>query len=126
LVLGTNDFQYCHPYNNAWAASQGIAALVTAIRHAPIEPGMLQPKILVVCPPQIEEPRGPIAAKFRGAIEISNGLSRAYEAVSAELDCEYFDAGSVTRSSVVDGVHLDADQHLTLGRALIAVIQKIL
>src|SRR5580692_11670183 len=36
LMLGTNDFQFSHPYNNAWAAAQGIAALVGEIRTAPI------------------------------------------------------------------------------------------
>src|SRR5579862_8692188 len=24
LMLGVNDFQFCHPYNNAWAAAQGV------------------------------------------------------------------------------------------------------
>ena len=28
LMLGTNDFQFSHPYNNAWSAAEGIAALV--------------------------------------------------------------------------------------------------
>src|SRR5512140_3372762 len=43
LMLGTNDVQYCHPYNDGWAAGQGIAALVREIRIAPIEPGMPVP-----------------------------------------------------------------------------------
>jgi hypothetical protein len=34
LLLGTNDFQSMHPHN-AWHSSQGIAALVSAIRTAP-------------------------------------------------------------------------------------------
>ena len=25
VMLGTNDFQFSHPYNNAWSAAQGIA-----------------------------------------------------------------------------------------------------
>ena len=48
LALGTNDFQSMHPHN-AWHASQGIAALVTAIRQAPIEPGMPVPPIVWLC-----------------------------------------------------------------------------
>jgi len=43
LMLGTNDFQFCHPYNDAWAAAQGVAALVNEVRKAPIEPGMPVP-----------------------------------------------------------------------------------
>src|SRR6202140_2497114 len=43
LMLGTNDFQFSHPYNNAWSAAQGVAVLVGEIRRAPIEPGMPVP-----------------------------------------------------------------------------------
>ena len=46
LLLGTNDFQSMHEHN-AWHSSQGIAALVSAIRSAPIEPGMPVPPVLV-------------------------------------------------------------------------------
>src|SRR5947207_5160538 len=46
LMLGTNDFQSVHE-NSAWQSAQGIAALVGAIRRAPIEPGMPAPRILI-------------------------------------------------------------------------------
>jgi lysophospholipase L1-like esterase len=117
LMLGTNDFQSMHPHNASHAA-QGIAAIVVAIRQAPIEPGMPVPPILVIAPPRILVPQGPIAAKFTGAAEKSVGLSDAYRATSAELGCHFFDAGSVTAASAVDGIHLDADQHRSLGKAL--------
>ncbi|HWX34233.1 MAG TPA: SGNH/GDSL hydrolase family protein [Steroidobacteraceae bacterium] len=117
LMLGTNDFQSMHPHT-AGHAAQGIATLVTAIRQAPIEPGMPVPPILVIAPPPLQNPRGPIAAKFTGAAEKSAGLADAYRAITSELGCHFFDAGSVTGASVVDGVHLDADQHLSLGKAL--------
>jgi lysophospholipase L1-like esterase len=117
LMLGTNDFQSMHPHT-AGHAAQGIATLVTAIRQAPIEPGMPVPPILVIAPPPVLNPRGPIAAKFTGAAEKSAGLADAYRAITSELGCHFFDAGGVTSASVVDGVHLDADQHLSLGKAL--------
>lgn len=126
LMLGTNDFQFAHPYNNAWASAQGIAALVTEIRKAPIEPGIKVPPVLVVCPPAIERPRGAIAAKFAGAEERGKGLAAGYRIVCAELGCEFFDAGGVTASSRVDGVHLDAEQHAALGEALARAVREIL
>lgn len=125
LMLGTNDFQSMHSYT-AWHAAQGIATLVRTIREAPIEPGMPRPGVLVVAPPPIGEPRGAIAEKFRGAAEKSAGLAAAYRAVCAAIDCAFFDAGSVTPSSRVDGVHLDRDQHATLGRALTEVVASML
>lgn len=120
LLLGTNDFQIMHD-NDAWQSGQGIAALVRAICRAPIEPGMPVPRILIVAPPAFQTPKGPIAAKFRGAEGKCVGLAAAYAQVARELDCAFFDAGQVTTSSRVDGVHLDADQHQTLGRALAPV-----
>lgn len=117
LMLGTNDFQSMHPHNT-WHSAQGIAACVGAIRSAPIEPGMPTPPILIVAPPAIQTPKGPIAAKFAGAETKCAGLAQAYEQVSREVHCHFFDAGSVTASSSVDGIHLDADQHVMLGHAL--------
>lgn len=126
LMLGTNDFQFSHPYNNAWSAAQGIATLVNEIRKAPIEPDMPVPPILVVCPPPVHSPQGVLAAKFSGAEQRCAGLSDAYRAASADLGCPFFDAASVTSASRVDGIHLDADQHETLGRALTGVVARIL
>jgi len=126
LMLGTNDFQFCHPYNDAWAAAQGVAALVNEIRKAPVERGMPVPTIVVIAPPLIQEPKGPIAAKFQGAETRCAGLAQAYRQVAADLGCHFFDAETVTSSSLVDGVHLDADQHLRLGRALEPPVRAIL
>lgn len=115
LALGTNDFQFCHPFNDAWAAAQGMAALVKSIREAPIEPGMQVPQILWVAPPPITRPRGSIAPKFRGADKRCEGVAEAYRISASELGCLCVDAGAVTSSSRVDGVHLDEDQHAALG-----------
>jgi lysophospholipase L1-like esterase len=82
LMLGTNDFQSLHAHS-AWHSAEGIAALVRAVRHAPLEPGMPVPEVLVVAPPPM-------------------------------------------RSSEVDGVHLDAPQHASLGRALAARVAALL
>ncbi|HEY1758110.1 MAG TPA: SGNH/GDSL hydrolase family protein [Bryobacteraceae bacterium] len=126
LMLGTNDFQFSHPHNNAWAAGQGIATLVNEIRNAPIEPGMPVPAILIVCPPPICSPKGAIAPKFAGAEERCRGLAEAYREISSALGCHFFDAGSVTPASPVDGIHLDADQHVLLGNALAPVVLGII
>lgn len=126
LMLGTNDFQFCHPYNDAWASAQGIAALVNEIRKAPLEPGMPVPPVLVVAPPLIRLPQGPIAPKFKGSETRCAGLADAYRAIAGGLGCPFFDAESVTRSSVVDGVHLDADQHEKLGSGLADPVRAIL
>lgn len=125
LMLGTNDFQSTHQLS-AWHASQGIAALITAIRQAPIEPGMPLPPTLIVAPPPIDAPKGALAPKFEGAAYKCVGLATAYREVAANLGCHFVDAGSVTPASKVDGIHLDADQHLLLGRAMADVVSPLL
>ena len=126
LMLGTNDFQFCHAYNDAWAAAQGVAALVNELRNAPIEPGMPVPPVMIVAPPLIRTPKGPIAPKFKAVAERCAGLAEAYRQIATELACGFFDAEQVTSSSVVDGVHLDRDQHAKLGKALTEPVRAIL
>ena len=125
LMLGSNDFQSMHPHV-AWHSAQGIATLVAAIRQAPLEPGMPVPPVLVVAPPPITSPRGPLAPKFEGSDVKSAGLAAAFREVAALLGCAFFDAGSVTSTSRVDGIHLDADQHLALGEAMAEVVRPLL
>lgn len=125
VMLGTNDFQSVHRHD-AWHSAQGLAAIVRAIRRAPVEPGMPTPPVLIVAPPAIETPQGSIAPKFRGAERRCVGATAAYATVAREEGCAFFDAGSVTRASRVDGVHLDADQHATLGGALVPVVARLL
>lgn len=125
LMLGTNDFQSMHELN-AWHSSQGIRTLISAIRTAPIEPGMPVPPILVVAPPAIGTPQGPTAPKFAGGDRKCVGLADAFRAVCDEAGCFFFDAGRVVSTSVIDGVHLDLAQHLALGQALSEVVGPLL
>ena len=125
VMLGTNDFQVMHPHD-AWMSAQGMAAIVRAIRAAPIEPGMPVPEVLIAAPPPVRRPEGAIAAKFSGAERKSRGLAAALAEVARLERCRFFDAATVTPTSRVDGVHLDADQHATLGRALAAVVVRAL
>jgi lysophospholipase L1-like esterase len=124
LLLGTNDFQSMHNLT-AWQSAQGLKALVGAIRRAPIEPGMPVPAIVLVAPPELQKAKGNIAPKFESAEDKAVGLADAIQVVAEECGCHYFNAGSATSTSRVDGVHLDEDQHRTLGLALAKVIQPL-
>ncbi len=125
LMLGTNDFQSVHQ-NTAWQSAQGIAALVRAIRRAPIEPGMSIPRVLIVAPPPVRTPGGTMALKFAGGPERCAGVADEYQRVARELECPFFDSSRVIHASPVDGVHLDADQHQILGRELAPVVATLL
>jgi lysophospholipase L1-like esterase len=124
LMLGNNDFQSMHPHT-AWHSAQGTLALIQAIRRAPIEPGMPVPPILVIAPPPMHDPRGPLARKFTDAPAKSGGLAAALEEICATAGCLYFDAGTVTAASAADGIHLDEDQHRALGKALAGFVATL-
>jgi lysophospholipase L1-like esterase len=125
IMLGTNDFQSVHPHT-AWHAAEGVAAIVRAIRRAPLEPGMPIPEILVVIPPMILEPKGPIAAKFAGALAKCVGLAGEFRRMAADSGCHLFDSAEVTGASIVDGIHLDRDQHAALGQRLASIVGPLL
>lgn len=125
VMLGTNDFQSMHPHN-AWHASRGMARAVKTIREAPIEPGMPVPQVLIVCPPPITKPAGTIAPKFAGGEVKCAGLASAYRTLADELSCPFFDAGTAVTASVVDGVHLNADAHVALGKRMVEVVRPLL
>ena len=125
LFLGTNDFQTTH-HVNAWQSAQGIGSLVAAVRRAPIEPGMPTPKVLSIAPPPIQIAKGAIAPKFQDAETKAVGLSAAIRDVAVDSQCEFFDAGEVTTTSSIDGVHLDKDQHQVLGSTLAPRVAAIL
>jgi lysophospholipase L1-like esterase len=84
------------------------------------------PSILIVAPPRSGTAVGSMAEKFDNARERSAGLSAAYRAVAAEMNCEFFDAAPVITVSGIDGVHLDAEQHNTLGRSLVETVRRLL
>ncbi|QID16624.1 SGNH/GDSL hydrolase family protein [Nitrogeniibacter mangrovi] len=125
LMLGNNDFQSMHPHTG-WHAAQGNAALVREIRAAPIEPGMPVPPILLVAPPQIGIPAGTMADKFAGGDLKCTGFPHALATVAKELECAFFDASHIIHASPVDGVHLDAHSHETLGDALVPVVAGLI
>jgi len=125
LLLGTNDFYDMHDSGTADSA-KGLAALIDAIRSAPLEPGMQSPPILAVAPPPIVQAKGDMAAKFTRAPEKMRGLAEAYRAVACDRACHFLDSASVISASSVDGIHLDADQHLTLGNAVARKASELL
>jgi hypothetical protein len=87
---------------------------------------MPAPQILVVAPPAIRTPKGPIAPKFEGGERKCAGVAFAYRNVCEEVGCHFFDAGGVITSSNVDGVHLDLEQHLVLGKELSRTVKALL
>ena len=84
------------------------------------------PEILILAPPPITNPKGDIAPKFAGGTEKCVGLADAYIDVSEELSCHFIDTGKIISASRVDGVHLDAEDHVKLGEELTPKVAELL
>jgi lysophospholipase L1-like esterase len=72
--------------------------------------------VLVVCPPPFGklDPDG----DFANAGEKSRKLARHYRELCEELACELLDLNGVADYSDLDGIHLDADGHAAVARAV--------
>jgi len=116
LLLGTNDFQSTHSYN-AWHSAQGGATIRISGTGIPGSIGAVR---------IARTAKGTMAEKFVGADVKGQGLAEALAAVATELICPFFDAGRVVKTSAIDGVHLDADQHLVLAHELAKTVAVLL
>nr|WP_215908843.1 SGNH/GDSL hydrolase family protein [Phreatobacter stygius] len=125
IALGTNDFQATHDIS-AWMSAQGVGRLVDIVRQAPIEPGLPRPDILIVAPPRIEEPKGDNIFKFVGAARRSEGFAGLLQAAAEAKAAHFFDMNGVTSASLVDGIHLDEDQHMAVGEAMAPDVRRVL
>ena len=117
LMLGTNDFKRRFSLE-AEDVALGVERLTYEISGLDVFGGK-SAKMLIVCPPPIEVV-GPLAAMFAGADAKSRRLAPLLRALAAECGAGFLNAGEIIRSSPIDGIHLNADAHAALGRAVAA------
>jgi hypothetical protein len=63
---------------------------------------------------------------FRGGAEKSRDLGARFAERARIIGCPCFDAGSVVRSSDIDGVHWAPEEHAKLGIALAAETRRLI
>lgn len=119
LMLGTNDLKAV----NAAPASQiaeGAAVLARMILASDAGLETRPPKLLLMAPPAIGDVAGLTDGeeKFAGAEAKSRRLPELYLRHSRVLRCGFLNAQEFTQPSPADGVHLDAANHLALGRVV--------
>jgi len=116
LMLGTNDLKarFALP---AGDIALSVECLVDAILGGECGPAGAPPRVLVVAPPPILE-TGCLDFMFAGGAKKSAELAALYCAAAGRRGVDFFDAGTVIRSSPLDGIHFEADQHEALGRAI--------
>ncbi len=127
IMLGSNDMKPAIA-GSALAAMQGMRRLISLVQVNALRDGSTEPPaILVVAPPPLCETADPeFSAMFAGGVEQSKMLASFYADLADESGCGFFDAGSVAKTTPVDGVHLDAENTRAIGRGLEPMVRLML
>ena len=123
LMLGTNDLK---PRFNPspFDIARGVQNLAIAIQKSDCGPGDTAPKVLMICPPPAVD--SPVLKHlFGNCAELSRKLPPMYRAMAAECGAAFLDAGKYIKSSQVDGIHLDAEDHLKLAEAVAESVTRL-
>lgn len=124
IMLGINDVRYV--YN---AKPPFIARALQSLAEKAVNMGSPGMKILIVTPPTLRSCalNGPLSYYYdEESVRSCEGLAPCYETIARKLHTYYFDASAVTTLSDIDGVHLDAENHRKLAKAILPVITDIL
>lgn len=127
LLLGSNDMKPAIA-GTALAAMQGMRRLIEIVRlNATRDKTSEPPAVLIVAPPPLCETANPeFAAMFAGGVEQSRMLAGFYADLADAEGCGFFDAGSVARTSSIDGVHLDAANTRAIGAGIEPIVRMML
>jgi lysophospholipase L1-like esterase len=124
IMLGTNDLKQRFG-KSAWEIAEGVGALAAITRNTAAGRNGGAPEVIVVSPPPILRRLPGFEDMFEGAYAKSQEMAKRYKAVADRLGIRFFDAGTVIKSSRVDGFHLDPPAHEGLGKALAAELKKL-
>jgi lysophospholipase L1-like esterase len=124
IMLGTNDLKmrYSAPVEDV---ASGVSILADIVLTSATGKNDKAPALLLVAPPPFAK-LSAFAGMFEGGTEKSRALGGLYAEVARAHGCAYLDAGTVTRSSDLDGIHLEAAEHGKLGQAIARETKKIL
>jgi hypothetical protein len=63
---------------------------------------------------------------FEGAESKSLKLPEHYQRIARQMGCSFLDTGILITSSPLDGIHMEASEHLKLGKAVAGKVKEIL
>jgi lysophospholipase L1-like esterase len=113
IFLGTNDLK-ARLSAHAYDIAAGVGVLAQTVLVSGSGPDGAAPRVLVLGLPQLGAGLSP---EFAGAEEKAAELPRHLAEQAAGLGVERLDLGDVTYSAL-DGIHLDAEGHATIGASV--------
>lgn len=124
IKLGTNDLKMRFSVP-AYDIADGAGKLVDLVLAAKNGPAGVPPKVLLVSPAPIIE-MGWLGEMFTGGIEKSQSLGKEMKRAADERGIPFLDAGTIVKSSPIDGIHLDKEGQRALGEAITVKVREIL
>ncbi|WP_320128978.1 SGNH/GDSL hydrolase family protein [uncultured Sphaerochaeta sp.] len=125
LSLGTNDCKVLFNANPKIIA-KGLENLIKTVQTTSQGDDATVPKILVISPitigKDIESTR--FASYDYQSYEKSLQLAPLFEKVAQEYGCLFLDASTVANPSETDQLHMEAEDHEHLAKALLPIIKK--
>ena len=123
IMLGTND-QKTHFGLTAEAIGGGLAGLLAIAMSDEYQMRHDGFKVLLICPPPVIEQRT-MAPQFLGAAAKSAAMPGLCRTLAENWNATFVDAGDLISASATDGVHFEADSHVTLGNAIGHTVESL-
>ena len=126
IMLGTNDLKKRFSLSlSAFDIANSAAVLVDIALRSGSGPGGCAPKVLLMAPPRVGK-MTEFAEMFEDAEVKSRKFSQHYRQIANDHGCDFLDTSQIVTSSDIDGIHLELSEHQKLGKAVAALVKKIL
>ncbi len=116
IMLGTNDLKSRFSVS-AEDIALGLERLVVETKNSDVGRNGSPPEVLLVAPVPIREV-GFLGAMFTGGRKKSVALGTALASVAKRQDVAFVDLAAVASVDPLDGIHLNREAHLAIGRAI--------
>jgi lysophospholipase L1-like esterase len=123
IMLGTNDLKYRFAAS-ALNIANSAGVLVKIVQRSKVGANGTTPKVLLMAPPPIRE-LADYSKIFRGAETKSKEFGRLYKVIAQNHNCAFLDTAKYITSSNIDGIHLEASEHLKLGEKVAFVVKEM-
>jgi len=124
VLLGTNDLKMRFSVS-AYDIANSAGVLVEVVQRSVTGPEGQAPQVLLLAPPPLAR-LSEFAEMFTGATEKALRFSHHFRRVADEYGCQLLDCSQVIISSDIDGIHLEAEEHAKLGRAVANRVKALL
>ena len=129
IMLGSNDI-YNYPDLNAENLGDGITKLIDMAQSSQWGRDFKAPRILIMAPIEVKKPdpkgRLQVYEKFRReeGVALSKLFASTYKRIAQEKGCGYLNAAEFAVPCDADGLHMDPESQIRLGKAVAAWVKE--